>query len=371
MAIIDDQHAARDTPTERRDALAGRLFQATLGFFDLFAVYLGDRLGLYAALAGTGLVTAAELALRTGTDDRYVREWLEQQAASGIVEVGDVGTGPETRRYSLPAGHDEALLDRDSLSYATGLARLVVGAASPLQTLVEAYRTGAGVPYASYGADARDGIADLNRPMFLNLLGSAWLPTIPELHQRLQVDPPARVADVGCGTGWSSIAIARAYPKTHVDGLDLDEASIATADVNAQQAGVADRVRFEVRDASDPSLRGRYDLVTAFETVHDMARPVEALRMMHGLLAEGGCVLIADERVAETFAAPGDEIDRFNYGWSILHCLPASRTEPASAATGTVMRPETLRRYAAQAGFASMQVLPIQNDFWRFYLLVP
>ena len=254
----------------------------------------------------------------------------------------------------------------------TGLARLAVGAASPLQALIAAYRTGAGVPYTSYGADARDGIADLNRPMFVNLLGSAWLPAIPEMHQRLQADdPPARVADIGCGTGWSSIAIARAYAKVRVDGFDLDEASIATAKLNAYQAGVADRVRFEVRDASDPQLTGRYDLVTAFETVHDMARPVEALRMMRELLAEGGSVLIADERVAEAFTAPGDEIDRFNYGWSILHCLPASRTDRASAATGTVMRPETLRQYAAQAGFENMDVLPIQNDFWRFYRLVP
>jgi SAM-dependent methyltransferase len=275
------------------------------------------------------------------------------------------------RRYTLPAGHDEVLLDRESLSYMTGLARLAVGAAAPFQALIAAYRTGDGVPYATYGADARDGIAELNRPMFINLLGSEWLPAIPEIHLRLQSDPPARVADIGCGTGWSSVAIARAYLKARVDGLDLDDASIATARANARQAGVADRVRFEVRDAADPQLLGRYDLVTAFETVHDMARPVEALQMMRGLLAKGGSVLIADERVAETFNAPGDEIDRFNYGWSILHCLPASRTESASAATGTVMRPQTLRRYATAAGFRDVDVLPIQNDFWRFYRLIP
>jgi SAM-dependent methyltransferase len=345
------------------------MFQSTLGFFDVFAVYLGDRLGLYRALAEAGSATASDLATRTSTDERYIREWLEQQAASGIVEVEDSGAASEARRYALPAGHDEVLLDRESLSYMTGLARLAVGAAGPLQALIAAYRTGAGVPFASYGADARDGIADLNRPMFINLLGSEWLPAIPEVHLRLQADPPARVVDIGCGTGWSSVALARAYPKTRVDGFDLDEASIATANANAQQAGLADRVRFEVRDASDPQLLGRYDLVTAFETVHDMARPVEALRIMRGLLDQGGTVLIADERVAEIFTAPGDEIDRFNYGWSILHCLPASRTEEASAATGTVMRPQTLRRYATEAGFRDVEVLSIQNDFWRFYRL--
>jgi SAM-dependent methyltransferase len=165
--------------------------------------------------------------------------------------------------------------------------------------------------------------------------------------------------------------LARAYPKVRVDGFDLDEASIAMGQANSQQAGVADRMRFEVRDAADPQLASQYDLVTAFETLHDMARPVEALRAMRGLLADDGSVLIADERVAETFAAPGDEIDQFNYGWSILHCLPASRAESSSLATGTVMRPPTLRRYAQEAGFREVQVLPIQNDFWRFYRLLP
>jgi SAM-dependent methyltransferase len=371
VTAIDQEQVGTHRASERRDALAGRLFQATLGLFDIFAVYLGDRLGLYRALAEAGSLTSSELAGRTSTDERYVREWLEQQAASSLLEVAEVGAEAEERRYRLPAGHDEVLLDRDSLSYMTGLARLAVGAVSPLPAVVEAYRTGGAVPYAVYGPDTREGIAELNRPMFIHLLGSQWLPAVPEVHLRLQAEPPARVADVGCGTGWSSIALGRSYPMVRVDGLDLDEASIATAQANAQQAGVADRVRFELRDAADPQLAGQYNLVTAFETLHDMARPVEALRAMRELLAEDGSVLIADERVAEAFAAPGDDIDRFNYGWSILHCLPASRTESPSAATGTVMRPPTLRRYATEAGFREVQVLPIQNDFWRFYRLVP
>jgi hypothetical protein len=130
-------------------------------------------------------------------------------------------------------------------------------------------------------------------------------------------------------------------------------------------------VRFQVRDASDPQLAGGYDLVTAFETLHDMARPVDALRAMRSLLNESGVILIADERVAESFAAPAEDRDRYSYGWSILHCLPASRAESPSAATGTVMRPATLRRYASEAGFRDVEVLPIENDSWRFYRLLP
>src|SRR5262245_15721056 len=127
MTTFDEHQGVADPASARRDALVGRLFQATLGFFDVFAVYLGDRLGLYRALAEADSATSSELAARTSTDERYIREWLEQQAASGIIEVMDIGAVSEVRRYTLPAGHDEVLLDRESLSYMTGLARLAVG----------------------------------------------------------------------------------------------------------------------------------------------------------------------------------------------------------------------------------------------------
>jgi SAM-dependent methyltransferase len=356
---------------ERRDALVGRLFEAAIGTMDVFAVYVGDRLRLYQVLADCGTATAPELAAATGTHERYVREWLEQQAATGILAVENAAAEPTARRYRLPRGHDEVLLDRDSLNYLAALLRLVVGVTRPLPALLEAFRSGGGVPYPDYGADTREGIAEMNRPMFVNLLGTAWLPALPDVHARLQSAPPARVADIGCGTGWSSIAIARAYPAVRVDGFDLDEASIRTAGANAAAAGLADRVTFHVRDAADPALAGRYDLVTAFETIHDMARPVEALRAMRGLVAAGGAVLIADERVGDTFTAPGTDVERLNYGFSVLHCLAVGMCDEPSAGTGTVMRAGTLRQYAAEAGFRGVEVLPIENDFWQFYRLTP
>jgi SAM-dependent methyltransferase len=356
-----------DQMTEQRDALAGRLFESSIAMMDVLSVYLGDRLGLYQALADLETATPAELAAATGTYERYVREWLEQQAVTGFIVVDGAEVGRDPRRYRLPAGHREVLLDRDSLSYLAPLARFTVGLTAPLPALVDAFRTGAGVPYPAYGADAREGQADVNRTQFVNLLGSDWLPAVPDVHARLQADPPARVADIGCGTGWSSIAIARAYPNVLVEGFDADDASIALARRNAAAAGVADRVTFHVRDASDPDLVGRYDLVTFFECVHDFGRPVEALRVARGLLAEGGSAIIADERVAESFAAPGDDVERLMYGWSVLFCLPTGLADAPSVGTGTVMRPETLGRYAAEAGFDEVEVLPIDNDFWRFY----
>ncbi len=216
----------------------------------------------------------------------------------------------------------------------------------------------------------RSAISGLNRPMFLNMLGSQWFPAITEVDRRLRSQPPARVADVGCGTGWSSIAVAKAYPLVTVDGFDLDSASIEDARHNAQVSGVADRVKFEVRNAADPSLAGTYDLATAFETIHDMSDPVGALRAMRSLTKAGGMVFIADERVAEEFTAPGDELERFMYGWSAVHCLAVGMVDQPSAGTGTVMRPNKLREYAREAGFADVEILPIENDFWRFYRLV-
>jgi SAM-dependent methyltransferase len=351
-------------------ALAERIFAASIAALELAAIHLGHRLGLYRALDGLGEATAAELAERAGTAPRYTREWLEQQAVAGILAVDAEEGGPEERRYSLPAGHRPVLIEEDDPSYLAPLAQLTVGVVKPIGRLLEAYRSGEGVPYAAYGEDTREGIATLNRPMFLNEL-AGWLAAVPAVHARLGSEPPARVADLACGTAWSSIAIARAYPSATVDALDLDEDSIAAARRNVEAAGLAGRVRPAVRDAADPGLSGRYDLVTIFEALHDMDHPVRALAGARALLADGGSVIVADERVAESFAAPGDEIERFNYGWSVLHCLAVGSMHHDSAATGTVIRPETVRAYARQAGFARVELLPVENDFWRFYRLLP
>ncbi len=356
---------------EQRDALVGRLFEAAIATMDVFCVYVGDRLGLYAGLADLGRATSAELAERTGTNERYVREWLEQQVATGILEVEGTAAEATARRYALPGAYHEVFLDRSSLNCLAPLLRLTVGVTKPLPALLQAFRTDGGVPYPDYGVDTLEGIAEMNRPMFLNQLGTEWLPAIPDVHARLLADPPARVADVGCGTGWSSIAMARAYPKAEVHGFDLDEASIALARRNAMAEGLTDRVTFAVRDAADPDLAGGYELATAFETIHDMAKPVEALRAMRGLVKESGAVIVADEKVGEAFSAPGDDVERLNYGFSVLHCLPVGLAERPSAGTGTVMRPPILRRYAAEAGFSGVEVLPIEHDFWRFYRLNP
>ncbi|MFI5890866.1 class I SAM-dependent methyltransferase [Actinoplanes sp. NPDC051513] len=205
--------------------------------------------------------------------------------------------------------------------------------------------------------------------MFVNLLGKQWLPSIPQIDRRLRA-PGARIADVACGTGWSSIAMAQAYPGASVDGVDLDGDAIEEAKRHARDAGVADRVRFEARDAAGLGGEHRYDVVTVIEALHDMAQPVATLRTARGLLADGATVLVVDSASGEDFTVPGTEYEQLEYGWSLVTCLADAR-EPGSAATGAVMRPPTLRRYAAEAGFIGVRVLPIETPYWRFYELTP
>ena len=262
------------------------------------------------------------------------------------------------------------LLERDSLNFMAPFLRMMVGMTRPLPSVLEAFRNGGGVAYADFDADFVEGQGDANRVQFVNLLGQSWLPALPDVDERLRADPPARVADVACGVGWSTISIARAYPKIRVEGFDLDEESIRLARENLETQGLGDRVGFEVRDAAELAGEG-YDLITVFEAVHDLSRPVEVLRALREALGDGGRVLIADQRAAESFAAPGDELERMLYVWSVMHCLPVGMAEQPSAGTGAAMRPDTLRAYAEEAGFSEVEVLPIDNDFWRFYLLAP
>ena len=355
------------TREEQAADLVERLFEDLLGAVTTFSVCLGDRLGLYRALASGGPATGSELAARAGIHERYAREWLEQQAADGILEADDEAD-PARRSYGLPDGHAEVLTDANSLSYFSPFARLIVAGGLQLRALAEAYRTGAGVPWEAFGDEMRESQGDANRPMFLHQLAQEYLPLVPDIHERLLSEAGARVADIGCGMGWSAIALAKAYPHVTVDGFDLDGPSVEAARRNAEEAGVGDRARFHHEDAAD--AKGTYDLVAAFECLHDMPRPVEVLSTMRRLAGDAGAVVVMDERAAESFATPGDAIERLLYGWSLLICLPDSMSHEPTAATGTVMRPSTLRSYAIEAGFSDIEVLPIENDFFRFYRLV-
>lgn len=353
------------TDAERADALAERLVGAALGTMDLLSVYIGERLGLYRALRDAGPLTPAELAKRTDTDERYVREWLEQQAVTSFLEVDDAALPADARRYDLADGHDEVLLDADSLRFVAPLARMMTAAAIRMPDVLAAYRSGDGVPWRAYGADMRESQGDINRPLLLHVFPEQ-LAGVPSLRERLE-RTGARVADVGCGVGWAAIGLARRYPRIHVDGFDPDEPAIALARANAEEHGVADRVTFHAVDAAHPPTDGGYDIVLACECIHDMPDPVSVLRSMRELAGDAGEVVVIDERVGERFHAPGDEVERLMYGYSILICLLDGRSHSPSRATGTVIRPSTMRAYAQEAGFRDIEELPIDHDTFRYY----
>ena len=325
------------------------------------------RLGLYAALVTPH--TAAGLAAETGIDQRYAREWLEQQAIAGLVTV--VGPGDaDSRVYGLDAEQAASLADPESPLYAGSMALLMGGVGAVVGDLPEVYRTGGGIPFGAYGDDVRLGQGLFNRAGYLGQLTQEWVPALPGVSDLLS-RPGARALDLGCGVGWSSIALAMAYPELHVLGVDSDDASVMDARANAEAGGVADRVRFEVADADAPVEPGSCDVAFYFEALHDLAHPVESLAAVRPALRPGGVVVVVDERAEEEFAPGGSEIERLLAASSVLHCLPVGRSQPDSAATGALLRPATMRAYAGRAGYVRTDVAPIEHDVFRFFVLTP
>jgi SAM-dependent methyltransferase len=347
------------------ERFAVRMFRDGLSAMELIDCALGLRLGLYESLMA-GPATPADLAAHAGIGRRYAREWLEQQAAAGILDVEDVDAGDEERRYRLSPARAHVLLERDSEAYMGALTESVVVAATWLPMLEPAYRAGSGIPYAAYGVHDRQ--AAFSRPQFVNQLVQSWLPALPDVRARLTAGT-ARLAEIGCGEGIAAVTIGRAFPGVVVHGYDLDDASIAAARRNADEAGVADRVRFEVADAASRTAAEPYDLVYCIEMLHDANDPVGVLSAMRRLRADGGAVLVVDERVADRFQLPVEPLERLLYTFSTLHCLPVGLSEEPSAGTGTVIRPPVVHRYATAAGFTSVRELPVEHPLFRLYRL--
>lgn len=351
-------------------SLSARLVSAALSAAELITVYLGHRLGLYEALARLGPGTSRDIAARVAIAPRYAREWLEQQAAAGIVDVDDPKKSADDRLFALAPGHAEALTDPESPFNISAMALLPIGGiAQNLPRLLDAYRSGSGVDYGDFGDDFRDGQASLNRAVFVHQLHH-WIAIVaPEIEARLQREHVS-IVDMACGAGWSTIALARRYPKARVWGFDTDNPSIDRARKTAIDEGVAARVRFDVGDVATAG-EGQHALVCIFDALHDMPDPVAALRRCHQLVAADGVVLVLEPRGAESFDAPASETERFLYAVSLLHCLPVGMSDPRSVQTGAVLRPSTLRQWAADAGFREVHDTPVEHPFLRLYRLRP
>ncbi|HEX5856990.1 MAG TPA: class I SAM-dependent methyltransferase [Microbacterium sp.] len=353
------------------EALAERLFTSLVPALELLTIELGRRLGFYARIQEAGDVSAGELAALSGTSPRYAREWLEQQAAAGILAV-DGGAG-DARRYALPAAHVPVMLDVRNPLHTMGAPTMFTGVATTFDAVVDAFASGTGVAFAKFGPGVRHGLEIFNRPAYANDLAD-WMTHVPDVSERLAGG--GRIVDAGCGTGWSTVALAEAFPLAEVIGIDLDAASIAEAQEHAEEAGVRARVHFVRADAGDAdalraAVGGPAQLVTIFEALHDMLDPERVLGALASLLDEGGVILVGDEQVADEFTAPAEFLDRLNYAFSVLHCLPATIAEGEGDANGTVLRAPTLERWAKGAGLSGFERLAIDHDFWSFYRLSP
>ncbi|MET8567708.1 methyltransferase domain-containing protein [Streptomyces sp. NPDC004783] len=347
-----------------------RFFGAGLAAAELMTCYLGLEIGAYQALADIGPATPAEVADRAGLDERMIREWLEQQAGAGVLRVEDAGKPARLRRFELPPEHAEALLDPESPHWIAPLVVMPIGGmAAILPELVAAYRKRTGLSPSVYGEAMRSGQAELNRGVFDHHL-SEWIARhLPDIEARLHV-PGASITDVACGSGLSTVTLARLYPAARVHGVDIDSESVAAARRRLAGTGFGDRVSFGVQDAAEEGPSGHSLLVCVFDALHDMPRPVEVLRRCREMLAPGGSVLLMEPSVAEHFSTEPADSERFHYAVSVLHCLPIGMSETPTAATGTVMRPATVRSYARAAGLET-EVIDVGHLFYRLYRLRP
>jgi SAM-dependent methyltransferase len=310
-------------------------------------VYLGDQLGLYKAMAGAGPVTPSALAAKTATDERYVREWLNNQAAGGYVAYDAA-----SRTYELLPEQALALADEDSPAFLPGGFTGIVAAYVDADTFVDAFRTGRGVPWHEHDGRLFLGTERLFRPGYKGSLVSEWIPKLDGVEDRLRSGAVA--ADIGCGHGASTILLAQAYPNSRFVGYDYHAASIETARQRAAEAGVADRARFEVASAKDYPQDG-YDLVTFFDCLHDMGDPVGAAVHARRALADNGTVMLIEPFAGDRPEDNHNPVGRAFYGFSTVVCTMASRAQEVGLALGAQAGEARLREIFEQAGFGSFR----------------
>jgi len=306
-------------------------------------VVVGHRLGLYRALA-EGPATAEELARRTGTDPRYVAEWLRGQAAGGYVSCD-----PAAIRFSLTDEQAFALADPDGALYLPGAFLLALGALRAESQVTDAFRSGAGMSWHEHHEDVFSGCEMFFRPGYVANLTSSWIPALDGVAEKLAAG--GRVADVGCGHGASTVLLAQAYPRSAITGSDYHQASVDTARKRAADAGLSDRARFEVASAQTFSGTG-YDLVATFDCLHDMGDPVGAARHIRQAVDADGTWLIVEPLAGDTLAENLNPVSRVYYSFSTFICVPAARSQPGGYMLGAQAGEAAIREVTSQAGFS-------------------
>lgn len=321
------------------------------------ACWIGDRLGLFTAMADSGPVTSEELADRTGLQERYVREWLAAMAAAEYVTYQ-----PDTARYELPAEHALPLVDETFPFFVGGFIEFIVPWVSVAPKVAAAFRNGGGVAQHDYPAETWEAIERASAPFQQQRLVD-WLQGVPTVGDRLSAG--GSLVDVGCGSGGAAIVLAQAFPKAHITGYDIHPPSIERARRNAVDAGVTDRVTFEVADGVTLPA-DTFDIATTFDVVHDAADPAGLLRAIRGTLTANGTYLAVEMNAADTVEDNIGPVGRLLYSASLLYCMTTSLAQ-GGAGLGTCMGQRRFRALTDDAGFHDVRTVPIDNPFFVLY----
>lgn len=351
--------ASGSADPEKQAAFQERLLRDISGTYATAMCVIGDRLGLFKTLSTEGAATSAELATRTGLNERYLREWL-----SGLYCAGYLTHDPASDRFALPPEHAAALADEGGPLFLGGLYQKLPAEFAVLDEVVGAFRAGGGVPQASYRPEEWDGLDRLSTIWYEHQLLQEWLPAMPDVHAKLAQG--ADVADIGCGRGRAVMTLVHAFPRSRFVGIDVFAPAVAAASQLAMAAGVADRVRFVTQDAA-AGLPGQFDVITTFDVVHDAPEPLRLLTAIRQALRPGGLYVCLDVNSGETLEENAGPVGTWLYGASLLYCMTTALAAGGEGLGTLGLTESRFRRLCQAAGFSEVGVVPTDNLFNRLY----
>jgi SAM-dependent methyltransferase len=347
----------------KQDSFVQKAFGDTSATMTTLLASIGDRLGLFKDLAAKGPATSAELARRTGTDERYIREWLGGMSAAGYLEYH-----APTRCFSLPPENTAVLADEGGPFFFGGVYEMIPALVAVVDQVTEAFREGGGVRQANYPSAMWSGLERFSVGWFNNLLLQQWIPAMPDVQSKLQRG--ARVADVGCGRGRALIKLAQAFPACRYFGYDIYGPAVDEAAARAKAAGVQDRVTFQQMDVTD-GLPDEYDIITTFDVIHDAVNPLGVLRVLRRALASDGVYVCLDTNCSDKLEENIGPLGTMFHGFSVLYCMTTSLAW-GGAGLGTLgFHERKVQEMCSEAGFRKVRKVPLENPFNNLYEITP
>lgn len=348
---------------ERVKAFADKVFGDMAGAMSSGLGFVGVKTGLFRAMAGKGPLGPAEITRLTGLQSRYVEEWLKAMVCAGYLEYE-----PAAGTYRLPEEHAYLLASEGSDHFMGGLFCMAPVLLRVAPRVALAFKNGGGVPFEDYGADGVEALDLINRGQYERRFAGHWLASLPEVVGRL--DAGGRALDVGCGAGRVALALARAFPRASILGLDPDRESIRQASAAADAEGLGARARFLARGIAELGAEEKFDLITACDCIHDFSAPVQTLLEMRALLKPDGVLLAVEPKAADRLEDNRGPIGAMYYGFSVFHCVPQSLAQ-GGPGLGTCMGPARTRALMREAGFTRFETLDIRSQVLAFYAVRP